>query len=470
MYDVIVIGAGSGGLNIAVFMNMLKLNVLLIDKSDPNIGGDCLNTGCIPSKALLHVASLIQKGEEAKRFGSYSKKNTNLKKVMEYVKNQQHIIREHENAFYFKQKGIDVVLGHAKFISDRSVVVNNDIFVGKKIIIATGSRPRKLDIPNANKVKFLTNESIFELTKLPKRLLVLGGGPIGIEMAQAFQRLGTSVTVLHTGSMILNKEDPEIAEVVYDQLKKEGVEFILNAKPLAFDSSKILVFEDGKQHERRIHFDEILLSIGRTPNVDHLDVEKAKIKILDNGNLKLNKYLQTTNKRVYVLGDAAGSFMFTHAAETQASQMIKNFFSPFRKKITYENMAWVTYTDPEIATFGISEQDLQTSQKKFRKVIVPFTDDDRAITDEYQFGKMILFVCKKGLLLGGSVVAPKAGEIIQELLLAKSKNIKLTELYDKIYPYPVASRINRSAASLLLREKLTPRTKKFLKWIFNMKK
>lgn len=470
MYDVIVIGAGSGGLNIAVFMNMLKLEVLLIDKSDPNIGGDCLNTGCIPSKALLHVANLVQKGEDAKAFGSYTKKNTNMKKVMGYVKNQQHIIREHENAFYFKQKGIDVVLGHAKFISDKSVVVNNDIFVGKKIIIATGSRPRMLDIPNANKVKLLTNETLFDLKKLPKRLLVLGGGPIGIEMAQAFQRLGTSVTVMHTGSMILNKEDPEIAEILYEKMKFEGVEFIFNAKSLAFDSSKILVFEDGKQHERRIHFEEILLSIGRIPNVDHLDVEKAKIKINEDGKLKLNKYLQTTNKRVFAVGDAAGSYMFTHAAETQASQLIKNFFSPFRKKIMYENIAWVTFTDPEIATFGKSEQDLQNSRIKFRKIVLPFTDDDRAITEDYQYGKMILFICNKNLIQGGSIVAPRAGEIVQELLLAKAKKMKLTELYDKIYPYPVASRINRKAASLLLAEKLTPRTQKFLKWIYTVRK
>ncbi len=468
MYDIIIIGAGSGGLNCASFFNTIGLKVLLIDKTDHNIGGDCLNYGCIPSKALLHAAKAMHHSESAKKYGVAAGKSADFAKVMKSVKEKQEQIRQHENAEHLRRKGIDVELGYATFAGKRTVMVKNKTYKAKTIIIATGSRPRQLGIKGVEDIGLLTNETVFSLERLPKRFLVIGGGPIGIEMAQAFSRLGSSVTVIHTGSQILNKEDPAVAELLLERLKREGIEFILEAKPLEFAGKKILFYEDSKGRERKIHFDKALAAIGRDLNVDALEAENAGIRFTEDGKLVLDKYFRTTNKDIYALGDAAGSYLFTHVAELHARQIIRNILAPrpFMKAVDESGISWVTYTDPEIATFGLREQDLAERKMHYIRKEISSADEDRAITDEGQFGKLIVFLDRKRRLLGGTMIAKDAGELVQELLLLRTMNKPITALFEKTYPYPTASRINRSLALMVMNGSLTGRKKSLMRALF----
>jgi len=465
-YDVIVIGAGSGGLNIAGFMNKAGFKVLLIDKTDKSIGGDCLNFGCVPSKALIHIAKLAHSAREAKAFGMKVSGNIDLKKAMHYVDDKKEIIREHENADYFRKKGMDVELGSAKFVGPHEISVNNNTFRGKKIVIATGSRPKQLEIPGADKIDYITNETVFNLEKLPKKLVVIGGGPIGIEMAQSFRRLGSEVTVVQNRTQFLPKELPEIADVLLKQLQQEGIKFHFNHSPKRFEGQSTLVITNEQGEEKKILFDNVLVSIGRQLNTSGLDLEKASVKLTeDKRKIQVNEYLQTTNKDVLLCGDITGSYQFTHAAELHAGVILRNFFSPLKKKVSYDHLSWVTYTTPEIATFGLSERELQKREITYEKVEHDFKDDDRSIVDDYREGKTILFI-SQGKILGGSMVAVNAGEIFQELVLANSAGLDIKAIFNKIYPYPTAARANKSTITKLMAGKLNERSKKILKFMY----
>lgn len=469
-YDVIVIGAGSGGLNIASFMNRVGFSVLLIDKSDKNIGGDCLNFGCVPSKALIHVSKIMHNARESKKFSdsvnvTSSKDLADLQKVFDYVKQKQKTIRIHENADYFRKKGISVELGVAKFHSKDTIIINGKLFSAKKIVLATGSRPRKLDIAGVEKVNYQTNETIFDLKKLPKRLVVVGGGPIGMELSQAFSRLGSEVHIIQRGSQFLPKEEKEIADILCKQFEKEGIIIHRNSIPISFsDENKIVIEKEGKKEN--ISFDEILISVGRKLNIENLDLEKADIKT-EKGRILVNDYLQTTNKNVFVCGDIAGSYQFTHVAELHASIILSNFFKPkmFWKKVSYDKLSWVTYTSPEIATFGLNKKELENRGINFQTIEQTFEDEDRAIVDEDIQGKLLLYV-SKNKILGGSMISQNAGELTQELILANTLNIPIQKIFSKIYPYPTASRINKKAISQEMAKKLTPFAKKLLKFMY----
>lgn len=463
-YDIIAIGAGSGGLNIAGFMNKAGFKTLLIDKSDKTIGGDCLNFGCVPSKALIHISRLIHNSNSVAEFGVKTTGKVDIKKVMEYIKSKQEIFRKHESAAWFKSLGMDVALGKAQFAGPNSVKVNNKTYTGKKIVLATGSSPRKLELPGIEKVDYLTNETIFDIDYLPKKFLIIGGGPIGIELGQAFNRLGSEVHILEHGPKFLPKESSEISEVLHKQLEKEGMKFHFNTTPTEFSSSKELIIKNSKGKNETISFDAVLISIGRQINTQGLDLEKADIQ-MDGRKIKVNEYLQTTNKNVFCCGDIAGSYQFTHAAELHAGVIISNFFSPIKKKLTNDHLSWVTYTNPEIATFGLNEKQLEERNIEYEKLELGFDEDDRAIVDEYTDSKVVLYI-SKDKLVGGSMVAPGAGELFQELVLTNSAKLDIKHLFNKVYPYPTASRINKKIISTYFSKKLTPKAKKILQFLY----
>ena len=460
IYDIIIIGAGSGGLNISGFMNSAGFKTLLIDKSDRNIGGDCLNYWCVPSKALIHVSRLVHDSRQAGMFGINVGGTIDMKKVMGYVDSKKEVIRLHDNAAHFRSKGIDVELGMAELAGPNSVSVNGKVYEGKRIIIATGSRPRELKVPGIEKVKFFTNETIFDMDFLPKTMVVIGGGPIGIELGQAFSRLGSDVHVIEHGPKFLPKETPEIAEILHQCLLKEGIKFHFNTKIKKFSSPNEIVIINENDNESILNFDAVLVSIGRNLNIEGLELEKAGIETVNN-RLKVDDKLRTTNKNVFVCGDVAGSYQFTHAAELHAGIILNNFFSPFKKKLNNDYLSWVTYTSPEIATFGLNEAELKRQGISYSTISMDLNDDDRAIVDEATEGKIILYI-SKNRIVGGSMIAVNAGELFQELVLAMSSKLKVKNLFNKIYPYPTASRINKSAILKHFSGKLTPMAKKFL--------
>ncbi len=464
-YDLIVIGAGAAGLNIAVFANRIGLKTLMIDKEDKKIGGDCLNYGCVPSKALIHIAKIAHDAKLSKAIGLKVSGKPDAKAITDYISSKVEFIRKHENAEHFRKQGLDVQLGLAKFVSPNSIQVNNQIHSAKKIIIATGSKPRSLNAEGIEKVQHYNNESVFNLKKIPNKLLVIGGGPIGIEISQALSRLGSQVTVVVSDKTFLPKESPEIAKILQNELEKEGIKFIFNARTTKFTSARSAIVQDKvTKKEQRVIFDATFIAIGREL-VYPSGLEKANIQRDKDKKLIVNDYLQTTNPNIYISGDAAGGMQFTHATELHASVILNNLFSPFKKKLSYDNFAWVTYTDPEIATFGLNERQLKERNIFFEKLSENFAETDRAITDNSK-GKLILLIDKSEKILGGSLVAPNAGEIIQELVLANSAGLTTKDIFKKIYPYPIASRVNKAIISKHLGKKLTPFTMKLMRWLF----
>jgi len=468
IYDIIVVGAGSGGLNIASFMNKAGFKVLLIDKSDKNIGGDCLNFGCVPSKALIHVAKIIHNAKLSEEFGLSAKGKLNMKKVIEYIKQKQEVIREHENVEWFRKQGMDVELGEAEFSGKNQVRINNKNFEGKRIVIATGSKPLILRIKGIEKVENIyTNETIFDLDNLPRKLAVIGGGPIGVELGQAFLRLGSDVTIIQRGSHFLPKEEPEISKILYNQLIKEGMKIHFDCEPVSFESQKTIEAKTKSGEITKIKFDAVLLATGRELNIPK-GLEKSGIELTeDKRKIKVNEYLRTTNRKIYLCGDIAGGYQFTHAAELHASVILNNFFSPFKKKTSYDKFSWVTYTDPEIATFGLDEDKLKKAGTEYKKLVQEYNDVDRGIVDNAE-GKLIIYISKNNKILGGSLISPNAGEIFQELTLALSSNLNVKNLFNKIYPYPTASRINKKAITKLYVEKLTDFNKKILRFFYKI--
>ncbi len=467
-FDIIIIGAGSGGLNIAGFMNRIGLRVLLIDKKEESIGGDCLNFGCIPSKALIHIAREVHASTNATKFGFSTQGNVDIKKVMAYVKEKQAIIRVHENSEHFRSIGITVLLGTATFSGPRSVMINGKEYFGKKIVIATGSRPRHLDLDGTDQTKVYTNETIFDMEKLPSSFVFIGGGPISLEIGQAFAMLGSKVTIIHGGKYILEKEDPAVGAFMAKELALMGIDLILNAKPLRFEQGS----DGGELHvstetgEKRVKANALFAGIGRVLNIENLELAKANIKLTTNAQqIIVDEYLRTTNPNVYTVGDVASGLMFTHAAELHASTIISNFFKPFNKKLNTESFGWVTYTSPEIATFGLSAENLKKRKIKYEEVSSSLLEDDRAIVDESR-GFLKLFVNSRGKLLGGTLVAPQAGEIIGELLLAKHKGLTVGDLFNRVAPYPTASRIIRKTAGIYQSQKLTFLAKKILRFLW----
>ena len=466
MYDIIVIGCGSGGLSVGLFMAQAGFNVLMVSKSDHDVGGDCLNDGCVPSKALIHVAKIAHNAKEAVQFGFTLQGKLNINKAVEYVRSRQHEIRDHENAKWLQQQGVHVALGKAFFTGNNEIEVDGKRYKGKKIVIATGSQPVKLKTEGVEKVVYYDNESLFGIKQFPERLLVIGGGPIGIEMAQAMSRFGSKVTVVHNKENILEHDDKTVIKVLLQQLQKEGLEFILNAKIESFFSADEAVVSLKNGTKQKVAFDAVFAAVGRKIDLESLQLNNAGIKVKDD-TIVVDKYLTTTNKNVFVCGDVAGDLKFSHAAEFHARILLNNLFSPFNKKLKNDHLSWVTFTDPEVATFGLSEDQLKKRNINYERLETNFKDDDRAVTDKYQYAKTVVFINAKGFLkkqkiLGGTMVAPNAGELIQELILANSNALSINTIFNKIYPYPVAARINQKLIVDYKSKGLTGSVKKLL--------
>ncbi|MBZ9730868.1 NAD(P)/FAD-dependent oxidoreductase [Salegentibacter sp. JZCK2] len=472
-YDLIVIGAGSGGLGAALGMQQLGMDVLLIDRNAKSIGGECLNTGCVPSKALIHLGKQLHQAKLSTALGLEISGKVDIKKIKAYIKGKQDVIKEHENIDYLKEKGLDIALGEASFNSENSVKLNNKIFKGRNIVIATGSSPRIINIPGTDDIPIFTNDSIFEINFIPKNFVFIGAGPVSLELGQAFSRLGSKVYIIDRGEHILKKEDSKISTILKNRLKKEGIQFFFNAE-VAKVEGKYAILKKSIGEEESIPVDAIFMGLGRILNFDSLALEKGGIKT-EKGKIIINKKLQTTNKRVFVSGDAADNLKFSHAAEMHNMLLINNFISPLKKKLDFKHFPWVTFTDPEVATFGFNENQLKKQNIKYIRLESNFKEDDRAITDDYEYGQLIVFIEKKRFnlgnakILGGSMIAPNAGEIIQELILANTAGIKLNDFMNKIYPYPTAANIHKSLFRQSLVEQLKPWMKTIIKKWYRFK-
>jgi len=471
-YDLVVIGAGTAGLVVAAGAAGLGLGlkVALIEKS--LMGGDCLNVGCVPSKCVIRSSRVAADMREAEPFGIQppDRIDINFAAVMQRMRRIRASISHHDSADRFRKLGIDVFLGNAQFVSEDSVAINDSQLRFKKAVIATGARATRPRVPGLAEAGYLTNETVFSLTECPKLLAVIGGGPIGCELAQAFHRLGSEVTLLHKHGHLLDREDTDAAEIVQQQFLKENLHLILDCsleKVEKTDSGKVIYYRQNGAIQTVV-VDEILVGAGRTPNIDGLNLEAVGVEYDARRGVVVDDYLQTTNSRIYAAGDICMNWKFTHAADAAARIVIKNtLFSPFglgRSKLSSLVMPWVTYTDPEIAHVGLYESEAQAKGIDTNTIKIPFSSVDRALADGESEG-FLKILHKRGSdeILGATIVARHAGEMISEVTLAIVTKQGLNALSGVIHPYPTQAEAIKKAADTYRRTLLTPRTKSFLK-------
>ena len=468
-YNLVVIGAGTAGLVTAAGAAGLGAKVALIEKH--LLGGDCLNTGCVPSKCLIRSSRAAADVLAADRFGVRlaAHGDVDFSAVMARMRRLRAAISGHDAATRLRQLGVDVFLGEGRFTGPDSLAVGGKTVFFSKAAIATGARAGEVPINGLRKAGTLTNETVFSLTERPPRLAVIGGGPLGCELAQAFHRLGSRVVVFQMTDHLLDREDPDAAEILQQSLLREGLELLLKTRPTSItpaEEGKLIDYEQDGQ-TGRVVVDEILLAVGRVPNVDGLGLEAAGVQYDRTHGVHVNDHLQTTNPCIYAAGDICLPYKFTHTADASARIVIQNALFMGRKKLSALTIPWCTYTDPEIAHVGIAEQEARDRGLAVDTFIRPFKEVDRAVIDGEVEGFVKVHV-KRGTdkILGATVVARHAGEMINEISLAMVGGLGLKTLANVIHPYPTQAEAIRQVADQYNRGRLTPFVARLLRmWL-----
>lgn len=447
-YNIIVIGGGSAGLIASYIAATVKAKVALIEKN--KMGGDCLNTGCVPSKALLRSAKMLSYAHRAQEFGfKKTEIDFDFKDVMERVQNVIKNIEPHDSRERYTKLGVDCFEGTANITSAHSVEVNGKKLTARSIIVATGARPLVPPIPGLDKVDYLTSDNVWDLRELPKKLVVLGGGPIGSEMAQAFARLGADVTLVEMAPHILMREDQEAIERVTERFLKEGIKVLTKHEAKEFIGTTLICDHEGENVE--IAFDKIIVALGRKAIVTGFGLEELGVNIRKQGTIDANPFLQTNIPSIYVCGDVTGPYQFTHTASHQAWYASVNaLFSPFKKfKADYRVIPWATFTDPEVARVGLNEKDAKAQNIPHEVTTYDISDLDRAIADSEALGFVkVLTKPGKDTILGVTIVGVHAGELIAEYILAMKHGIGLNKILGTIHIYPTMSEANKNAAGV----------------------
>ncbi len=465
--DICVIGGGSGGLSVAAAAATFGVSTVLVERA--KMGGDCLNSGCVPSKALLAAAKHATLARSAPAFGMKASVSVDFAKVHDHVRQVIAAIAPTDSVERFAGLGVRVLQGQAKFKDRRTVTVGDDYEIrARRFVIATGSTAALPPIPGLDKGPYLTNERIFDLTTLPQRLIVIGAGPIGLEMAQAFRRLGSQVTVLEAASP-LAKDDPEAAAIVLAQLEREGVIIKSGVKVGHVDhmGHSVAVTLEGGADEDMVEGTHLLVAAGRKPVTDGLDLEAAGVRY-DRTGIQVNKKLKTSNRRIYAIGDvAAGQLQFTHAANYHAGLVIRNALFRLPVRVSNDAIPWVTYTEPELAQAGLTEAQARARGiKNIRILRWPYHDNDRAQAERETHGHIKVVTDKKGKILGATIVGAQAGELVATWILAISQGMNIRALTGVVLPYPTLSEIGKRAAIDFFVPRLTrPLLRRIIAWL-----
>ena len=458
--DILVIGAGSGGLSVAAGASQMGADVVLLEGH--KMGGDCLNYGCVPSKALIASGKAAYGQRHAEKYGiANAPGDADYAAAKDHVKGVIAQIAPVDSQERFEGLGVNVIREFGRFVSPNQVQAGNTVISARRIVIATGSSPLVPAIPGLDKVPFETNETLFDLREKPEHLLIVGGGPIGIEMAQAHIRLGSKVTVIE-GDRALGKDDPELAAVVLDHLRDEGVVIQENAQA-AEVRGKAGAIEVVTKDGRSIHGTHLLMAVGRKSNIEKLDLDKAGIATTKTG-IETDASLRTTNRRVYAIGDVAGGMQFTHVAGYHAGVIIRSMLFALPSKAKTAHIPWATYTDPELAQVGLTEaQAKEAHGDKLEVVRFHFNHNDRAIAERKDKGFIKVMVVK-GRPVGASIVGYQAGELINLWALALANRMKMSEIAAMVAPYPTIGEINKRAAGAYFSPRLfeNPTVKKLV--------
>ncbi len=458
-YDLVVLGGGTAGLVSAIVSAGLGARVALVEKH--LLGGDCLIYGCVPSKTLLRSARAAADAREAIRFGVRVPDGIEIDflAVMERVRRVRAEISPHDSAKRYTELGVDVFLGEGCFTSRDALEVAGATLRFKRAVVATGARAAALPIPGLAEAGYLTNETVFALTERPARLAVIGAGPIGCELAQAFQRLGSRVTLIEVAPQVLIREDPDAAALVQAALARDGVELVLDAKILnvAKDGGRKIVRIAQASGSREIEVDEVLVGVGRAPNVEGIGLEAAGIAFDPVRGVHVDPNLRTANRRVFAAGDVCLPTKFTHAADASAKLVVRNAFFFGRRRAADLLVPWCTYTDPEIAHVGLYARDAAAQGIELDTFEAPLAGNDRSRAEGEEAGFLKVHV-KKGTdqLAGATVVGRHAGELLAPLALAMANKVGLGKLVDLILPYPTQSELLKTVAGAYTRTRLTP--------------
>ena len=471
-FDIGVLGAGAAGLTVTAGAAQLGAKTLLIEK-ESNLGGDCLHFGCVPSKTLIKSARVYQQIKNASRYGlpEVRVEPVDFSKVAARIRSVIATIQQHDSVERFCGLGAQVEFGQPAFIDEHTVQLNGKRYSAKSWVIATGSSPSAPPIEGLAETPYITNKEIFSLDRLPVSMIVLGGGPIAIEMAQAFNRLGSTVSVVQRSGQILSKEDKDMADQVMTAMQAEGVRFYLNATVLG-------VREHGGRKEVTLKVGDepvtlsgetILVAMGRTPNIGELGLQAAGVAYSKRG-IGVDEKLRTSQKHIYGAGDVTGSFQFTHAAGYEGGIVISNAVFRLPRKANYTYMPWCTYTSPELASIGMNEKRAAAAGIRYSVWTEEFIGNDRSLAEGEEIGQVKMLLDEKERPLGVQILGPHAGDLLAEWVAVFNGGVKLSTLASAVHPYPTLGEINKRVAGSFLSTKIfSDRVKKGLKFFFHLK-
>ncbi len=472
-FDIGILGGGSAGLTVASGASQFGAKTLLIEK-EKALGGDCLHYGCVPSKTLIKSAHIYHMMKNARRYGL---PDVDIKPVdfADIAKRIQYVIgtiQKHDSEERFCSLGVKVKFGSAAFVDEHAVRLNGNIYSAKKWVISSGSSPDVPPMEGIDTTPFITNKEIFSLDSLPKSMIVIGAGPIAIEMAQAFSRLGTKVTVIQRSGQILSKEDKDMADMVMNVLKSEGVTFYLNTavvrtKESGHEREVVVKGRDGR--EVSLKAERLLIALGRRANTDGLGLEGISLNF-DKKGIRVDSRMKTNHSHIYAAGDVTGEYQFTHAAGYEGGIVLSNAILHLPRKANYRFLPWCTYTDPELASVGMNEKRAKEAGIECSVWTEEFRTNDRSLAEGEETGKIKMLLDKKGNPLGVQILGPQAGELVSEWVAVLNGNVKLSALAGAVHPYPTLAEINKRVVGNYFSGKIfSEKVKKTLKFFFNFK-
>ena len=472
-YDMGIVGGGAAGLTVASGAAQLGAKTLLVEK-EGKLGGDCLHFGCVPSKTLIRTAQVYHTMRNAQAFGlpPVEMPAVDYKKVRERIQSVISTIQKHDSEERFCSLGAKVAFGTPTFSDEHSVQLNGQTVSAKNWVIATGSSPGIPPIEGLDKTPYLTNREIFSLERLPESMIILGAGPIAVEMAQAFSRLGTAVFVVQRGGQILSREDRDMAEGVMQVLTSEGITFYLNTSIIDvkdLGSRREVRFKDSAGKIISLRAEQILVAMGRSPNVEGLGLDGIGIEP-DRKGIKVDARLRTVQKHIYAAGDVTGTFQFTHAAGYEGGIVAGNAIFHLPRKVDYTLLPRCTYTDPELAGMGMNEKEAREAGIQYSVFVEAFKDNDRSLAEGGGVGKIKMILGSDEKPIGVQIFGSHAGELLNEWVAVLNGKVKLSSLASAVHPYPTLGEINKRVAGAYLSPKIfSPKVKTGLKFFFHLK-
>lgn len=472
-YDLGILGGGAAGLTVAAGAARLGARTLLVER-EPRLGGDCLHYGCVPSKTLIKTARIYHQMHNGPRYGlpELAPPPVDFREIRNRINRVISTIQQHDSEERFRNLGVMVLYGDALFTDQQTINLDGKKITARKWVVTTGSSPAIPNIPGLSDTPFLTNRQIFSLERLPEALIILGGGPIAIEMAQAFRRLGSRVTVIQRGPQILSREDREMADLVMATLAADGVLFHLGCKILSVsnpDNSRQVRIETGDGRQLTVTGSDILVALGRTANCHGLGLEGLGI-VHDTAGIKVDHRLRTARKHIFAAGDVIGGYQFTHAAGYEGGIVLSNAIFHLPRQVDYTWMPWCTYTSPELASIGHNEKSARAAGLEYRVWTEEFKDNDRALAEGEETGRIKLLLDRRDQPLGVQILGPRAGEILGEWVAVLNCGLRLSRLAGAIHPYPTFGEINKKVTGALFAEKLfSARVRKILQFLFKLR-